>query len=62
MNKEAKKQELIGELDKQVNMNEAVRNTTFMQERNGDLHNLDIAQSTFIAEQRALQAKSMKEK
>lgn len=62
MLKENKRHELISELDRQVKMNNTLRKNNFTEERTGDLRNLDIAQSTFIAEQRAIQAKNLKEK
>jgi hypothetical protein len=62
MVKEAKRMELLNELEKQMTLNQMLRSCSKEEERNSDMNNLDVAQSTYLAEQRALQAKIMKEK
>jgi hypothetical protein len=59
---EAKKQELVVGLERQIQLNKQLKESKRKEERNHDLNNLEIAHSTFMAEQRAIQAKLMKEK
>jgi len=55
--KEAKKKELVTELDQQVNINKIMKYSNKLNEREGDLMNLDLAHNTYVAEQFAIQAK-----
>jgi hypothetical protein len=57
-----KKRELLGDLNTQVNIKTHIKSSKFKNERRNDLHNLDVCQSTFLAEERAIQSKILKEK
>jgi hypothetical protein len=59
---EAKREELIAGLERQIRLNQQLKDSKRLEERSNDLNNLEIAQSTFMAEQRAIQAKLLKEK
>ena len=57
-----KKSELKYDLQEQINNKKMMSSTQKHQERTGDLNNLDVCQNTYIAEERAIQAKNIKEK
>ena len=62
LSEQEKKRGLLSDLNEQVQIKNHIKKNAFTNERRNDLHNLDICQSTFLAEERAIQAKLLKEK
>lgn len=54
IHKEAKRMELLTDLERQMALNQILRSSSKEDERQSDINNLDVAQSTYLAEQRAL--------
>lgn len=62
LTEQEKKQSLLKDLNEQISIKKTIKESAFERERRNDLQNLDICQSTFLAEERAIQAKLLKEK
>lgn len=57
-----KRKQLQRDLDEQIAQKHMLKSNAFQVERQNDLYNLDVCKSTYLAEERAIQAKQLKEK